>query len=228
MIGIIGAMEAETAAIKQELQDPTEELVSGVRFICGRWQGREVVVATCGIGKVFAALCAQTMILNYHPTCIINCGVAGGLNPAYGLLDVVLARDVVQHDMDTSPIGDPKGLLSGINKIELPADQALTQQLAEAARGLGLEVHLGRIESRDQLLAHEGKKQQLVAEFAADCCEMEGAAIGQVCYVNQLPFAILRTLSDGAGSDAQRDCPTFAAKAAAQSIDILRAFILAK
>ena len=228
MIGIIGAMEAETAAIKQELQDPTEELISGVRFICGRWQGREVVVATCGIGKVFAALCAQTMILNYHPTCIINCGVAGGLNAAYGLLDVVLARDVVQHDMDTSPIGDPKGLLSGINKIELPADQELTQQLAAAARGLGLEVHLGRIASGDQFIADEDKKQQLVAEFAADCCEMEGAAIGQVCYVNQLPFAILRTLSDGAGSDAQMDYPTFAAKAAAQSIDILRAFILAK
>lgn len=228
MIGIIGAMEAETAAIKKELTSPCEERISGIRFIKGFWQEQEVVVATCGIGKVFAALCAQTMILTYAPDCIINCGVAGGLHPSYGLLDVVLAKDVVQHDMDTSPIGDPKGLISGINKIELSADQKLTDALCQAALGLGLTVRQGRIASGDQFIADEGKKEAIRQTFSADCCEMEGAAIGQVCYVNETPFAILRTLSDGAGSDASMDYPTFAAKAAAQSIDILRAFILAK
>ncbi len=228
MIGIIGAMEAETAAIKKELQNPVEERVSGILFVRGLWEGRPVVVATCGIGKVFAALCAQTMILKYAPHCIINCGVAGGLNPRYDLLNVVVARDVVQHDMDTSPIGDPKGLLSGINRIELPTDPALSAALYQAAADLGCTVWEGRIASGDQFIADEGKKAALVAEFAADCCEMEGAAIGQVCFVNNLPFAILRTLSDGAGGEAKMDYPTFSAKAAVQSIDILRRFVLAK
>ena len=168
------------------------------------------------------------MILKYAPDCIINCGVAGGLNPDCCLLDVVLAKDAVQHDMDTSPIGDPKGLISGINKIELPADQGLTAALKTAAEELGLPVRIGRIASGDQFIADEAKKEAIRTEFAADCCEMEGAAIGQVCYVNRVPFAVLRTLSDGAGSDAKMDYPTFAAKAAAQSIDILRAFVLAK
>ncbi|MBQ7935003.1 MAG: 5'-methylthioadenosine/adenosylhomocysteine nucleosidase [Clostridia bacterium] len=228
MIGLIGAMEAETAAIKAELTHTTEETLSGIRFVRGFWGEKEIVVATCGIGKVFAALCAQTMILKYDPDCIINCGVAGGLHPNYCLLDVVLAKDVVQHDMDTSPIGDPKGLISGINKIQLPADEALTATLKTAAEGLGCTVHLGRIASGDQFIADESTKTAIRADFSADCCEMEGAAIGQVCYVNQVPFAILRTLSDGAGSDAQMDYPTFAAKAATQSIAILRAFVLAK
>lgn len=225
MIGIIGAMEAETAAIKKELTNATEETVSGIRFWRGLWQSKEVAVATCGIGKVFAALCAESMILKYQPDCIINCGVAGALNPGYCLLDVVLAEDVLQHDMDTSPIGDPIGLISGINKIELPADPALNGALKKAAEALGVPVHLGRIASGDQFIADEEKKAFIRGAFGADCCEMEGAAIGQVCYVNDVPFAILRTLSDGAGSDASMDYPAFAAKAAAQSIDILRKFL---
>lgn len=228
MIGLIGAMEAETAAIRQEMTEKTEETVSGILFTQGLWQGKAVVVATCGIGKVFAALCAQTMILNYKPDCIINCGVAGGLNPEDRVLDVVLAKDVVQHDMDTSPIGDPKGLLSGINKIYLSADEALTAALKTAAEKLALSVRVGRIASGDQFIADDEKKDAIRKTFAADCCEMEGASIGQVCYINRVPFGVLRTLSDGAGGDAKMDYPTFAAKAAAQSIDILRAFILEK
>ncbi len=225
MIGIIGAMEAETAAIKAEMTNIQEETVSGIRFLRGLWMGQEVAVATCGIGKVFAALCAQTMILKYQPAKIINCGVAGALNPAYCLLDVVLARDVLQHDMDTSPIGDPIGLISGINKVELPADEGLNEALLKAAQALGVPAHSGRIASGDQFIADEEKKAFIRGAFGADCCEMEGAAIGQVCYVNGVPFAVLRTLSDGAGSNASMDYPAFAAKAAVQSIDILRKFL---
>lgn len=228
MIGLIGAMEAETAAIAKEMTQKEVRTVSGITFTRGLWQGKEAVVATCGIGKVFAALCAQTMILTYHPDCIINCGVAGGLLEEAQVLDVVLASDVVQHDMDTSPIGDPVGLISGINKIALPADEDLVAKLKAAAESLGLPVTVGRIASGDQFIADEGKKDLIKTTFGACCCEMEGAAIGQVCYVNKTPFGVLRSLSDGAGGDAKMDYPTFAAKAASQSIDILRAFVLAK
>lgn len=225
MIGIIGAMEAETAAIKAEMTHICEETISGIRFLRGLWQGKEVAVATSGIGKVFAAMTAEAMILKYQPDCLINCGVAGALNPTYCLLEVVLAKDVLQHDMDTSPIGDPIGLISGINKICLPTAEKLNEGLLQAAKELGVPAHPGRIASGDQFIADEEKKAFIRGAFGADCCEMEGAAIGQVCYVNQVPFAILRTLSDGAGSDASMDYPAFAAKAATQSIDILRKFL---
>lgn len=222
MIGIIGAMSMETEAIIRELQAPEEQVVSGVRFVKGIWGSTEVVVATCGVGKVFAALCAEAMILRYQPKAIINTGVAGALAPELHLLNVVIGEDVVQHDMDTSPIGDPVGLLSGINQIELPADAGLNQAFQKAADALGIPALLGRVASGDQFIASEEKRSYIRETFHAACCEMEGAAIGQVCYVNGVPFAVLRAISDGAAGDAKMDFPAFAAKAAEQSIKILK------
>ncbi len=222
MIGIIGAMEIETAAIIAELKNAEYREWSGIRFAKGEWQGKEVVVATSGVGKVFAALCAEAMILSYRPEKIVNTGVAGALAPKLHLLNVVAAADVVQHDMDTSPIGDPKGLLSGINKIELPADEGMIKSFEQAAAKLGIPMLRGRIASGDQFIATEQQRDFIRSQFHADCCEMEGAAIGQVCYVNQIPFAVLRTISDGAAEDAKMDYPAFAAEAARQSVKILK------
>ncbi len=222
MIGIIGAMAIETDAIIAQLKDPQTETVSGARFVRGVWCGKEVVVATSGVGKVFAALTAEAMILKYHPDCIINTGVAGALAPELHLLNVVIGEDVVQHDMDTTPVGDPRGLLSGINKIELPADEGLQTRFEKAAAELGIPTLRGRVASGDQFIAADEKRRFIRDTFGAACCEMEGAAIGQVCYVNQVPFAVLRAISDGAADDAKMDYPAFAAKAAEQSIKILK------
>ncbi len=222
MIGIIGAMALETDAIIRELEAPQSETISGVRFVKGGWCGKEVVVATSGVGKVFAALCAEAMILRYQPDCIINTGVAGALAPELHLLNVVIGEDVVQHDMDTSPVGDPLGFLSGINKIELPADAGLNARFEKAAAELGITTLRGRIASGDQFIADDAKRTFIRETFGGACCEMEGAAIGQVCYVNKVPFAVLRAISDGAADDAKMDYPAFAAKAAEQSIKILK------
>lgn len=222
MIGIIGAMAIETNAIIEELQQAETRTVSGVQFVRGFWHGKEVVVATSGVGKVFAALCAEAMILHYHPQCIINTGVAGALDPRLHLLNVLIGEDVVQHDMDTSPLGDPKGLLSGINKVALPADPKLIEAFDQAAAEIGIPTLRGRVASGDQFIADDDKRSFIRKTFNGACCEMEGAAIGQVCYVNNIPFAVLRAISDGAANDAKMDYPAFAAKAAARSVELLK------
>ena len=116
-IGIIGAMQIEVEALCAAMENTETETVGNMTFVRGDLRGKRVVCAKCGIGKVFAAMCAQTMILRYTPACIINSGVAGTLSDTLTIGQIALAEQVVQHDMDTSPIGDPVGLISGINVI---------------------------------------------------------------------------------------------------------------
>ena len=125
MIGIIAAMNVEMESLRSFMTDMTTETISGITFVSGTLEGKQVVTAVCGIGKVFAAMCAQTMILRYQPECIVNTGVAGTLSDKLTIGSIAVSSAVVQHDMDTSAIGDPVGLISGINKVLLPADQAL-------------------------------------------------------------------------------------------------------
>ena len=106
-IGIIAAMQMELDGLKAAMTDTETETVSGMEFVRGTIGGNTVVAVVCGIGKVFAALCAQTMILKYVPDAVINIGVAGAVGPGLRVLDVVIADKVCQHDMDTSAIGDP-------------------------------------------------------------------------------------------------------------------------
>lgn len=221
MIGIIGAMRIEVEALKESMKGVTVETVSGVEFIRGTLRGRDVVVAQCGIGKVFAAICAQTMILQYKPTCIINTGVAGTLTPDLGILNLAISTAVVQHDMDTSAIGDPVGLISGINRVELPATKTLCDKLAEAATRMGLKHKRGVIASGDLFVNDQKKKAWIAETFGAIACEMEGAAVGHVCYVNGVDFAILRAISDNASGEADMEYPEMAAKAAKLSQALL-------
>ena len=129
-LGIIGAMQIEVEELIAHMTDCTEQTVSGITFTEGILRGRRTVVARCGVGKVFAALCAQTMILLYHPEVIINTGVAGSLTDRLGIGQVAVADAVIQHDMDTSGIGDPVGLISTVNRMDFPTAR---QALAEGA-----------------------------------------------------------------------------------------------
>ena len=146
-VGVIGAMKAETDALKAALTDPVTETISGVDFVSGRFGNVNLIVAQCGIGKVFAALCAQTMILRFHPDFVLNIGVGGSLSEQLNIADVGVARAVVQHDMDTSGLGDPPGMVSGINVIEFPCDAALIEGLTSAAASLGVHTQTGVIAS---------------------------------------------------------------------------------
>ena len=224
-IGIIGAMDVEVNALKEKLADREEVIVSGISFFCGELYGKQVVVAKCGIGKVFAAICAQTMILRFGVTHVINTGVAGTLTSALSLLDVAIADGVVQHDMDTSPIGDPVGLISGINKIVLPTSENLAQLALSAARAEGKNALIGTIASGDQFISSAEQKAFIVDNFNAVCCEMEGAAIGHVCYVNGVECLIVRSISDSADGSAHMDYPQLVTLAAAQSQAIIESVI---
>ena len=214
MIGIIAAMNVEMDGLRAHMESPASETVSGVTFVRGIIEGREVVTAVCGIGKVFAALCAQTMILRYAPEAVINTGVAGTLTDELSIGNLAVSSCVVQHDMDTSAIGDPVGLISGINMVEIPADKALTERLCAAAETVGVKTLTGCIASGDQFVASPGRKTFITDTFSAIACEMEGAAIGQVCYVNGVPFCVLRAISDSADGSSHMDYPVFAQMAA--------------
>ena len=220
-IGIIGAMSCETAALKAMLKDVQSSTVSGVEYSSGRLFGHDVVIATCGIGKVFAAICTQTMILNYSPDIIINTGVAGALSHELSVCDIAVASDVVQHDMDTSAIGDPVGLISGINIVNIPAHKELSDEIVKAAETVGIKAVLGTIASGDLFVASEDKKAFIRSTFSAIACEMEGASIGQVCYVNNTPFAVIRAISDGGGEEAAMSYDKFVELAAENSVKLV-------
>ena len=224
-IGIIAAMDLELNELKAAMADTETETVSGIEFVRGTVEGRPVVAAVCGIGKVYAAMCAQTMILRYAPDAIVNIGVAGTLTKDLGVMDIAIAGQVCQHDMDTSALGDPVGLVSGADRIYFPADPAIVGTLERCADTLGFRHSTGTIASGDQFIHTPEKKQYLSEQFGAIAAEMEGGSVGQVCFVNGVPFAVLRTISDGDGGTM--DYNTFAALAARNSIQVVRAFIAA-
>ena len=126
-IGVIGAMQMEVDNLKEALSDTKTVTYSGVEFVCGKLDGKDIVAAKCGVGKVFAAICAQTMILKFNVDMLVNIGVAGTLTRDLEVLDVALAGKVLQHDIDTSPLGDPVGLISGINTIFIPTDEHMNE-----------------------------------------------------------------------------------------------------
>ncbi|MBQ8175153.1 MAG: 5'-methylthioadenosine/adenosylhomocysteine nucleosidase [Clostridia bacterium] len=225
MIGIIGAMSVETEALCAALCDPKSRTVSGITYTSGTLEGQEVVIATCGVGKVYAAICTQTMILIYQPTLIINTGVGGTLTEKLGIGDVAVATALVQHDMDTSAIGDPVGLVSGINRIYFEADPKTVDKLAYCVTACSMHAERGVIASGDQFVASRERKEFITTTFGAIACEMEGAAVAHVATVNGLPFAAVRAISDEADGHATVDFPTFAAHAAENSVAVLRRFL---
>ena len=229
-IGIIGAMQIEVEALCAAMTDTEREVISGIEFVSGTLRGKRVVCAKCGIGKVFAAMCAQTMILKYAPAVMINSGVAGTLSPELSIGQIALADQMVQHDMDTSPIGDPVGLISGINVIYIPAAPAVTAALAAAVESVGVPHKRGTVASGDQFICHTSDKERICAAFETVgkpviACEMEGAAIGQVCYVNKVPYGILRAISDGGDEQAFADYPTFLTAAAKTATEVMLRFV---
>ena len=217
-IGILGAMDKEVETLISKLDNKTEEYIGGINFHRGTLEGKRVVIAKCGIGKVFAAICAQTMILKYSPEYIINTGVGGALDGDLHVTDVVVATDLVQHDMDTTPLGDPHGLISGINVVNFPADAKLSALITECVEAQGIRCKKGIIASGDQFIAGGERKEFIKKTFSASACEMEGASIAQVAYVNSVPFAVVRAISDGADGDSSMDYPTFVAKAATAAL----------
>lgn len=225
MLGIIGAMDVEVDALKNKVKNGTVSKLSGIDFVCGFIEEVMVCVAQCSPGKVNAAICTQAMIDNFDIDAIINIGVACSLNKDVVIKNVVLATDVCEYDMDITALGEPRGFINGLNVIKIKTDSALSEALSRTAINCGEKIHRGTVASGDTFIADDTLKAELAQEFDAICGEMEGGAIGHCCACAGVPFAVLRTISDGGDSRAQMDYPTFKRIAAEVSIRIILEFI---
>ena len=223
LTGIIGAMDLEMEALINLLEEEECATISNVTFHRGKLFGGDAVLAVCGVGKCFSAICAQTMILKYHPDRIINIGVAGGIVEGLSVGDIVVANDVVQYDMDTSAVGDPVGLISGINIVKIPCSPKLSEGLFAAAKALQIPVLAGTVASGDTFVASREKKEHIAETFDTVACEMEGGGIAQACYVNGVECAILRSSADGINGGGG-DYEVFKHAAAKNSTAVLSAF----
>ena len=224
-IGIIGAMDVEVNGLVARLNNKTSETVSGITFYSGELLGKKVVIAKCGIGKVFAATCAEAMIIKYAPRLIVNTGVGGALAKELSTGDIVIANKLCQYDMDTSPIGDPIGLISGINKIWFECDARAVDILSLVASTLSLRARVGAIATGDRFVATKELKNEIVKNFGADACEMEGCAIAHVAFINNTPFVVVRAISDSADGEASMDYPAFLEIAAKNSTSLTLALV---
>ena len=196
--GIIGAMESEVDEIKDAMEDVKVTEISGMEFTEGTINGNRVVVIQCGIGKVNAGVCAQTLIVDFKATRVINTGVAGSLTDELGINDFVVSVDAVQHDFDLTPLGYELGEFSDLGTIAFPADEDLRKRAVAAVKEAAPDSKVleGRVCSGDQFIETDEQVERITSNFGGLCCEMEGGAIAQVCYRNNVPFVIIRAISD--------------------------------
>lgn len=222
MVGIIGAMPVEIELINEKILKKEVIVINNITFTKGIIGSRGVVTAVCGMGKVNAAICAQIMIFEFNPDCIINTGVAGAISDELMPCDVAVASSLYQHDLDITPLGYPLGFISGADITKIPADDKISNDILECCkRVIDNKVIMGTIVSGDQFINQKEKKQFLRDTFNAVACEMEGAAIAHVCYVNDVKFAVVRAISDSANGEANMDFNEFVKKACVNSSKIL-------
>lgn len=216
-IGIIGAMDVEVellhGAMKSQGAFETTH-VAAHDVAAGMLSGAPVVVAQCDVGMVNAAAFTQLLIDRFDVGGVVNTGVAGSLDAAIDIGDIVIATDAVNHVMDVGNLGYAPGQTPGLDALAFASDPGLSEAAARAASELGIATHTGRIASGDRFVRDDADKERIRATFGASCCEMEGAAIAQVCHLNGVPFAIVRAISDKADGTDHIDYPVFEAKAA--------------
>ena len=223
-IGIIGAMETEIRALAAKITDGEETRVAGMTFYTGLLYGKPVVVARSGVGKVHAAMCAQAMIERFAPDMILNIGVAGALDEGLQIGDIVVASSAVQHDVDTSPLGDPPGMISGPDIVYFPCEKRAADALNRAAESVGVKSLNAAIVTGDQFIAELSQKRALAERFHAAACDMEGGAIAQVAFEYGVPYAAYRAISDtllGNGKEYTENLSLAAEKSAA----LLKAYL---
>lgn len=227
MLGIIGAMDEEVSRLKEQLTDVQVETRAAMDFYKGRLDGKDVVVVRSGIGKVNAAMCTQILADIYKVEGIVNTGIAGSLKAEIDIGDIVLSDDALQHDVDASGFGYVVGQIPRVDTLAFEADGKLVQLAKECCARVNPDIHtfVGRVVTGDQFISDKGKKQWLVETFAGYCTEMEGAAIAQACYLNSIPFLIVRAISDKADDSATVDYPAFEAKAITHSVNLLMEMI---
>lgn len=222
-IGIIGAMDEEVHIMKERMEDVTILKKASMEFYQGRLSGKDVVIVRSGIGKVNAAICTQILVDEFKVEAVINTGVAGSLRNEINIGDIVLSTDTLQHDVDATGFGYALGVIPRMEQSIFAADASLLALAKEVCETVNPDIttFLGRVVSGDQFISDHDKKVQLVDTFAGFCTEMEGAAIGQAAYLNQIPFLVIRAISDKADHSAEMDYSEFEMKAIEHTVKLV-------
>ena len=220
-IGIIGAMEQEIAYIKSAMDIVSVDKIAGLDFYVGKLHEKNTILVRCGIGKVNAAVCSQALIDAYKPDCVINTGAAGAISKDLDIGDIVISDELVMHDFDITHI------MPGYNGQEkyMKADSKLIEIAASEATFLyekGVKVYVGRIATGDFFVCESETKEKIWSDYQALCVEMEGAAVAQACQMNNVPFLIVRAVSDKADEEAGMSLDEFVTSAAENSCEIIK------
>ena len=228
--GIIAAMDKELDLLKEEIEFDDSVVVSGMTFYLSHINDKKIVLVRCGVGKVHAAVCTELLIDRFKVDCVINTGVAGALNADLNIGDIVISKSAVMHDMDVTAFGYKKGQTPGLTVVEFNASDYLVENIKNIIDelGLGIKYIVGSIASGDQFVSSKEDKEGILKNFNVDCVEMEGASIAQVCYMNNLPFVIIRCMSDKADDTGLVDYKEFSNNAAKNSAKIVLNFIKSK
>ena len=219
-IGIIGAMELEVETLKAHMITTNITTKAHMEFHEGTLNGTPVVIVRSGVGKVNAALCVQILADLFHVTAIINTGVAGSLNASLDIGDILISKDALHHDVDATIFGYKPGEVPQLGCREFIADTITCQEVNP-----DIHVHTGRVVSGDQFISSKEVKERLIREFQGDCAEMEGASIAHGAYLNDIPFVIIRAISDKADDSAEMDYPAFEKAAALHSAKLVEAMM---
>ncbi len=222
-IGIIGAMDEELEILLKEMSLDRKEVKANMVFNSGKIYNQQVIVVRSGIGKVNAAICTQILIDDFCVDKVINVGIAGGIGKETYPGDVVIADNLVQHDMDTSAFGDCIGQVPRLDTFDFKCDSELVNKAEYACENIKDHKNFtGRIVTGDQFISDTKKIQWLNEKFEALACEMEGGSIAQVCHLNKIPFVVIRSISDNANNGAHMEYEKFAPIAIKNSTEILK------
>ncbi|MCI6088653.1 MAG: 5'-methylthioadenosine/adenosylhomocysteine nucleosidase [Absicoccus porci] len=222
MIGIIAAMDMEVEAIEKLSTITKTEQVATCTLHYGTMHGKDIVIAKCGIGKTHAAMATAILCTQHNLEAIINIGTAGGLKDDQQVLDIVISKMVVQADFDLTALDGPDAY-----GLVYEPDQKLVDVCTTCAKDLGIRYHVGWIASQDLFMSRKEDLDKLMAHFPESACsEMEAGAIAQVAHSFQVPYVIVRALSDVAvHSDNPMEFSEYAPKASAQSARLVETFI---
>jgi adenosylhomocysteine nucleosidase len=204
-IGIIGAMEEEITLMRENLNINQEQQIAKVTFYEGTFEGKNIVLCRCGVGKVNAALTTQLLISHFSVDKIIFTGVAGGLHESLNIGDIVISTSAMYHDIEAEALGFKRGIIPMFDYTsDFPANESLITLAENAAVQIGeRQVMKGRIVSGDQFIADSNLVSQYEKQFSALCIEMEGAAVAHTAFLNDVPFVIIRSISDKANGKAE-------------------------
>jgi adenosylhomocysteine nucleosidase len=228
-IGIIGAMEVEVEILKDAMD--VKEIVkkASMEFYDGSINGTDVVVVRSGVCKVNAAVCVQILADTFGVTHVINTGAAGSLDARINIGDIVLSTDACYHDVDATIFGYKKGEIPQLGTQSFAADKELIEKAEAAIKKADpdLGIFKGRVCSGDQFISTQEVKDSIKNDLGGMCCEMEGAGIAQACYLNSIPFVIIRAISDKADGSQIMDYVEFENKAAHDCAALVKEMITA-